>query len=136
MTGQLTLDQYEGFGIPKHIDRINVNNRLFIPLDERWHKFFLSGEKEWEMRGVNGTFNSKTVRKGRTVEIRRGYQYDPVWGIISDRLIVKSLDDIPKSIYDKIIPPSIQQDPDVLEFVQNYADKYNKLILFRIELQK
>ncbi len=44
---------------------------------------FLDGEKEWEMRGVNGVFNPRNVKKGRTVEIRRGYKDNPIWGIIT-----------------------------------------------------
>jgi hypothetical protein len=72
---QITLDKYKGFNIPKCIDRINAENRLFVPLDERWHQLFSNGEKEWEMRGINGIYNTKSVRKGRTVELRRGYQY-------------------------------------------------------------
>ncbi|MCK4798232.1 MAG: hypothetical protein KAT05_12690 [Spirochaetes bacterium] len=118
--------------IPKRIDRIKVDNRLFVPLDDRWYQLFLKGQKEWEMRGINGVFNSKSVKKGRTVEIRRGYQYDPLWGIISDVMIVKSLDEIPKSIFDKTIPPTVQNNPDVFDFVQSYIKKYDKLILFRI----
>lgn len=136
MAGQITLDKYKGFKIFERIDRINVENRLFIPLDERWYQLFLNGEKEWELRGVNGVFNSRSVKKGRTVELRRGYQYDPLWGIISDRLIVKSFDEIPKEIYDKTIPPSVQEDPEVVDFVQNYVKKYDKLILFKIQIVK
>ncbi len=136
VVGQLTLDKYEGFKLSERIDRINAENRLFIPLDERWYQLFLSGEKEWEMRGVNGVFNSRSVRKGRTVEIRRGYKDNPIWGIIIDRLIVKSIDEIPKEIYDKTIPPSVQNNPEVIDFVQSYVNKYDKLILFKISIKK
>ena len=136
MASQLTLDEYKGFKLSKRIDRINTENRLFIPLDERWYQLFLSGEKEWEMRGANGLFNSRSVRKGRTVEIRRGYKDNPIWGIIIDRLIVKSIDEIPKEIYDKTIPPSVQNNPDVIDFVQSYVKKFDKLILFKIRIKE
>lgn len=136
VTSQLTLDGYEGFKIPERIDRIKVGNRLFVPLNNRWHRLFLNGEKEWEMRGFNGGFNSKTVKKGRTVELRRGYQHDSIWGTISDVLIVKSIKEIPKSIYDKTIPPSVQDNPKVIDFVQNYEKKYDKFILFRIQIKR
>jgi hypothetical protein len=136
VAGQLTLDKYEGFKLSKRIDRINTENRLFIPLDERWYQLFLSGEKEWEMRGANGVFNSRGIRKGRTVELRRGYKANPIWGIITDRLIVKSIDEIPKEIYDKTIPPSVQNNPEVIDFVQSYVKKYDKLILFKIRINK
>jgi len=133
---QITLDKYEGFNIPECIDRIKAENRLFLPLDERWHQLFSNGEKEWEMRGINGIYNTKSVRKGRTVELRRGYQYNPLWGTISDILVVKSLKEIPKSIYDKTIPPSVQENPDVIDFVQNYIKKYDRLILFKIHIKR
>lgn len=136
MAGQLTLDNYKGFKLSHRVDRINAENRLFIPLDERWYQLFISGEKEWEMRGVNGLFNSRSVRKGRTVEIRRGYKDNPIWGIIIDRLIVKSIDEIPKEIYDKTIPPSVQNNPEVIDFVQSYVKKFDKLILFEIHIKK
>lgn len=136
VAGQITLDKYPGFKISERMDRIKTDNRLFIPLDERWYQLFLSGEKEWEMRGFNGVFNSKNVKKGRTVELRRGYKDNPIWGIITDRLIIKSLNEIPKEIYDKTIPPSVQNDPKVIDFVQDYVKKYEKLILFKIQLKK
>jgi hypothetical protein len=136
VVGQITLDEYRDFKIPERIDRIKVENRLFLPLDERWYQLFLKGEKEWEMRGINGGFNFKTVKEGRTVELRRGYQYDAIWGTISDVLIVKSIQEIPKSIYDKTIPPSVQENPEVIDFVQNYTKKYEKLILFRIQIKR
>ena len=136
MAGQLTLDKYKGFKLSQRVDRINAENRLFIPLDERWYQLFISGEKQWEMRGVNGLFNSRSVRKGRTVEIRRGYKDNPIWGIIIDRLIVKSIDEIPKEIYDKTIPPSVQNNPEVIDFVQSYVKKFDELILFEIRIKK
>jgi hypothetical protein len=136
VAGQQTFDKYEGFKLSERSDRINTANRLFIPLDERWYQLFLSGEKEWEMRGVNGLFNSRSVRKGRTVEIRRGYKANPIWGIIIDRLIVKSIVEIPKEIYDKTIPLSVQNNPEVIDFVQSYVKKYDKLILFQIHIKK
>lgn len=136
MAEQLTLDKYKGFKLSQRVDRINAENRLFIPLDERWYQLFISGEKQWEMRGVNGLFNSRSVRKGRTIEIRRGYKDNPIWGIIIDRLIVKSIDEIPKEIYDKTIPPSVQNNPEVIDFVQSYVKKFDKLILFKICIKK
>jgi hypothetical protein len=60
---------------------------------------------------------------------------NPLWGTISDILIVKSLKEIPKSIYDKTIPPSVQGDPEVIDFVQSYIKKYDRLILFKIQIK-
>jgi len=129
---QLKLHHF--FELPEQIDKIKKNNRLFLPLDETWHRLFREGKKHWELRGVNDIFNFKTVREGRTVELRRGYQSDPLWGIITERMIVNSFKEIPSTIFDETIPPNIRNDPDVTAFIKNYKDKYDKFILFRIRI--
>lgn len=136
VSNQSKLDQYEGFEIPKNKHEIIGKNRLFLPLNQLWYSLFADGQKEWEMRGMNNIFNSKTVELGRTVEIRKGYQSDPIWGTIKERIIVNSMEEIPKIIYDKIIPPSVQEDPEVIDFINIYNSKYEKFILFRIQIEK
>ena len=136
MADQSKLDQYEGFEIPENKYRIKEKNRLFLPLNQIWYELFVNGQKEWEMRGINDIFNQKTVTLGRTIEIRRGYKLDPIWGIIKEKLIVNSVDEIPKTIYNKTVPPSVQEDPEVVEFIQNYKKQYKKFIVFRIQIKK
>jgi len=136
VSDQSKLNQYEGFEIPKSEYQIKEKNRLFLPLNHLWYGLFADGQKEWEIRGMNNIFNSKTVELGRTVEIRKGYQSDPIWGIIKERLIVNSMEEIPKIIYDKIIPPSVQENPEVVNFINIYNNKYKKFILFRIQIEK
>ncbi|KKG82393.1 hypothetical protein DU57_12325 [Methanosarcina mazei] len=135
VTKQTKLDQYEGVEIPQNICKIHKENRLFLPLNQTWYNLLLEGQKEWEIRGVSDTFNQKTVKIGRSIEIRKGYQNDSIWGIIKDKFTVNSIQEIPKPIYDKTIPPSVQEDPEVTKFINEYFKKYDKFILFRIEIQ-
>jgi hypothetical protein len=133
---QSKLDQYKGFKIPENEYKIKENSRLFLPLNQIWYELFANGQKEWEIRGISDNFNQKTVKLGRTVEIRKGYQSNPLWGIIKDKLVVDSMEEIPKTIYDKIVPPSVQENPEVVDFIKNYKGKYKEFILFKIQIEK
>jgi hypothetical protein len=136
MADQSKLDQYKGFQIPESGCEINENNRLFLPLNKIWYELFSNGQKEWEVRGINDIFNQRTVELGRTVEIRKGYQLNPIWGIIKDKLVVDSMEKIPKTIYDKTVPPSVQENPEVVNFIKEYKDKYKEFILFKIQIER
>ncbi len=136
MAGQSKLDQYKGFNIPENESKIKESSRLFLPLNHIWYELFANGQKEWEIRGISDNFNQKTVKLGRTVEIRKGYQSSPLWGIIKDKLIVDSMEEIPKTIYDKVVPPSVQEKPEVIDFIMKYKDKYKGFILFKIQIEK
>lgn len=133
---QSKLDQYRGFKIPENEYKIKEKSRLFLPLNQIWYELFANGQKEWEIRGISDNFNQKTVKLGRTVEIRKGYQSNPLWGIIKDKLVVDSMEEIPKTIYDKTVPPSVQENSEVIGFIENYKEKYKKFILFRIQIEK
>ena len=78
---QLKLRRF--FDVPEQVDRINRSNRVFLPLEDRWHQLFREGKKNWELRGINNIFNTKNIKEGRTVELRRGYQSNPLWGVIT-----------------------------------------------------
>lgn len=136
MADQSKLDQYKGFQIPEIENKIKENSRLFLPLNQVWYELFANGQKEWEIRGICDNFNQKTVKLGRTVEIRKGYQSDPLWGIIKEKLVVDSIEKIPKTIYDKIVPPSVQEKPEVINFIMKYKDKYKEFILFKIQIER
>lgn len=129
---QIKLHQF--FEMPDIIDKIKKDSRLFLPLNERWYNLYREGKKSWELRGVNDIFNFKTIKEGRTVELRRGYKSDPLWGIITERMEVNSVDEIPSMIFDETIPNLVRDDPEVKAFLRQYAQKYNKFILFRIRI--
>ena len=111
-----------------------MDTRLFLPLNTIWHNLFKSGEKKWELRGINGRFNASDIYEGRIVELRRGYKYDPLWGVITDVLLVTRFDEIPHRIYNLIVPESVQNDPDITKFLKLYENKYNCFILFKIDI--
>lgn len=131
---QRKLEQFEGFLIPKQSGRLSKGRRLFLPLDEKWYQLFRKGKKKWELRGISNIFNPKTIKEGRTVEIRRGYNSDSIWGIINDILIVDSLDKIPPFVYDETIPPDVRDDPSIVNFLKEYEEKYDNFILFKINI--
>lgn len=131
---QLRFHYFDGFEMPEQIYKIKKSNRLFLPLDEKWYQLFREGKKKWELRGINDIFNTRTIKEGRTVELRRGYQSDPLWGIITERLVVNSFKEIPSTIFDETIPPAVRNDPDVMAFVKSYKDKYDTFILFKIRI--
>lgn len=129
---QIKLQRF--FEMPDFKEKIKKETRLFLPLNEKWYKLYHEGEKCWELRGVNDIFNFKTIREGRTVELRRGYKSDPLWGIITECMAVNSFDEIPSTIFDKTIPNPVRNDPEVKSFLKQYSEKYNKFILFRIKI--
>jgi hypothetical protein len=111
-------------------------NRLFVPLNTRWHSLFKSGEKTWELRGIDDRFNESTVWFGREVELRRGYKYEPLYGKVDAYVLVAIWDDLPEHVKIGIVPNSVKNDPEVRKFVQEYCAKYedNGLIAFKVIL--
>jgi hypothetical protein len=136
MEKQSSLDELEGCKIDDASYDEQRKNRLFLPLNKKWYNLFLNGEKEWEIRGLNGSFNLQTVLRGKLVEMRKGYKNCPKWGVVEDVFTVNSIKEIPESIYNKSIPMSVQNEPDVIEFIDSYSNKYDKLIVFKINLLK
>jgi len=129
---QLKLHRF--FELPEQVDRINKSSRVFLPLDDKWYQLFREGKKNWELRGINDVFNTRNIKEGRTVELRRGYQSNPLWGIITERMVVNSFNEIPLTIFDETIPPRVRDDPDVKDFLKSYKNKYKKFILFKIKI--
>ncbi|MCD4731031.1 MAG: hypothetical protein K8R74_10545 [Bacteroidales bacterium] len=136
MQKQSSLDELEGFKIYDTSYDKQRKNRLFLPLNKKWYNLFMTGEKEWEIRGLSGTFNLQTVLKGKIVEMRKGYKNCPAWGVVEDVFTVDSINEIPQCVYNKAIPSSVQNEPDVIEFINSYSNKYDKLIIFKISLLK
>ncbi len=107
-------------------------DRLFVPLNAMWHRLFLSGEKTWELRGVNSRFNEDTVRIGRAVEIRRGYCYDSYVGTIDAYVIAEKWEDLPAQVRVGVIPNSVANDDAAKNFLKRFLQKYDSLIAFKI----
>ena len=83
--------------------------RLFIPLCSDPFNWFLSGEKEWELRKQSGQFNPDRIEIGSYAELRRGYSAKNgiCWGKVTDCKSFTSLKDVFSVIpYQKIIKAS------------------------------
>lgn len=58
-------------------------DRLFVALKTEPFQWFADGRKLWELRRTGPRFNSRTVRLGRPVELRRGYSIgESLWGVV------------------------------------------------------
>lgn len=106
--------------------------RLFMPVQAKWHELYENRVKKWELRGVDEKFNDRTIFPGRRVEIRRGFNHDPLWGTIENKIIVNKIEDIPSDIYEQTIPESVRETSE--EFLSEYKAKHNKFIVFKIAI--
>ena len=111
-----------------------MKDRLFVPLKSLWFDLFKKGEKKWELRGINNNFNVKTVIKGRKVELRKGYNGESLFGVVSERIVVNDVKKIPSSIYNEIISLDIQNAGVIREFIDYYTSRYESFILFKVVL--
>ena len=110
-----------------------MSDRLFVPLKTEHFRNFESGEKTWELRGVNNQFNEETVVPGRTVELRRGYSTDDsIWGEVAEVRTYESIsavaDDLP---HQRILPGATRE-----EFQQSAAallSGYDQYIAFQVD---
>lgn len=108
-------------------------DRLFVPLNKEWFDLFEQHRKDWEIRGISARFNEKTVRIGRKVELRRGYQKKgALWGTIVDYMITENITDLPEEVIIRAIPktltPAMQTELDI------YNEKYPSFITFKVVL--
>lgn len=108
-------------------------NRLFVPLNNQWYNLFLSRTKKWEIRGYSPRFNEKTVKIGQTVELRNGYQKKgALWGVITEIHIIDSVYGTPDEITKELFP--ISNFNPLWHEIYEYEKKYNKFIVFKVEL--
>lgn len=62
-------------------DRLHID-RLFVPVTSEVFGWWASGRKTWELRRAAPRWSPTHVYDGRSVEIRRGYSGDSLWGRI------------------------------------------------------
>lgn len=109
-------------------------DRLFLPLNTEWYDMFRNGSKTWEIRGESNRFNINTVRTGRAVEIRKGYQKKgALWGKVGKIQITSDISKLNKNIYDAAIPTSNHQ---LIKQIEAYNCKYDKFIVFEVILDE
>jgi len=109
-------------------------DRLFVPLNKQWYDLFKSGQKTWEIRGVQPRFNTNTVVKGRRVELRRGYAKEgALWGTITNIILTRHVYDVPKEVMKKMLPIK-QSDTIHWEEIDKYNTMYGEFIAFEVKL--
>lgn len=88
------------------LSRDRAEDRLFVPLAEEPFNWFCSGEKKWELRRFGRQYTPKHVRKGRRVELRRGYRGpEALWGEILDVIQANGMDDFFNQVpFEEVIP--------------------------------
>ena len=110
---------------------IIMPDRLFVPLKTEHYEAFESGEKTWELRGLNSRFNVETVQVGREVELRRGYNTDDsLWGEIVE---VDYINDINEVGYYKEIVPGYTK-AEFIHSVDEMMAQYSKYLAFKVDI--
>ncbi len=110
----------------------SMQNRLFLPLNTEWYNMFSNKTKTWEIRGISNRFNQNTVKTGRQVEIRKGYQKKgAIWGTVGQVVMVDNIFDLPKDIFAAAIPTD---DEGLMTQIERYNYKYEQFIVFEVIL--
>lgn len=111
-------------------------NRLFVSLKSKPFQWFKSGDKKWEIRGINSNFNEKTVREGREVELRKGYNGESLWGKITRVEAFHRISEIPKKIEIKKIIPSTSDEKEFEDEIESLLSSYDEFIAFEVVLNR
>ena len=91
---------------------------------------FLNLTKTWEIRGVSSRFNTGTVKTGRAVELRNGYQKKgTIWGKVGKIIIVDNIFHLPQDIFDMAVPI---KDSHLMQQLEEYNSKYSQFIVFEV----
>ena len=108
-------------------------DRLFVPLKNKAFYWFRDCGKTYEIRAYGQRWNEKHVRKGRSVELRRGYNTkDRINGKIG-KVFVGTLNDIFLKInHKKIIPPA-ESSREAITIVKQIMKHKSKFIAFEIK---
>lgn len=114
-------------------------DRAFVPLAAVPHSWFADGLKTWELRRRRRGLGPGTIREGRRVELRRGYQdrSSSLWGTIREVKIAPSVEaffgEVP---FGQVIPPAISHD-DAVEraaAILGIDSQGVEVVGFRVEL--
>lgn len=112
---------------------IQKEDRLFVPLNKKWYNLFLSGDKTWEIRAISSRFNTDTVKIGRRVELRNGYQKKgALVGKISNVITAYNIFKLPRPISNMALPAHEMSAGDWKQ-ICDYNNKYDRLIVFEIK---
>lgn len=117
-----------------------ATKRLFVPLSSEPYDWFRSGRKRWELRRYGRQYTLAHVRRGRQVELRRGYRsHQALWGHIVRTVEATSLlsffDEVP---FQQVIPVAKTRDEAVAlaSSILGLAPNENTRVLgFEIEVK-
>lgn len=105
-------------------------SKLIVPLKEKFFEMFKDGRKRWEFRGVSSKFNRETVRRGRKVELRKGYTKEALEGMIEEVKTVEGFEKLPENVKKSIVPEN-----SIDDFLEDYRERYDEFIAFKVELK-
>ncbi len=110
-------------------------DRVFVPLSTDPYRWFESGEKKWELRGVGGAFTEKHLRVGRRVELRRGYSTpDSLWGTIAEVKTAKTVEQLYDQVPFQVVVPVAGSQAEATEMAHDILGPKDGYIAFRVEL--
>lgn len=110
-----------------------MTDRLFVPLKKEPFNWFLQGCKTWELRGISGRFNKDKVKSGKSVELRKGYNGDSLWGVIANCKTFDKLKNIPTSLR-RDITPFMDEYNNFEDKVKSIMSEYESYIAFNVDL--
>lgn len=125
-------EQGEGQVLAHEKEIVTDDDRLFVPLKTEHYRGFETGLKDVELRGVNHMFNPATIRVGRPVELRRGYNTgDSLWRLITEVWTFDALEEIPSALdFNRIQPGATLE--EFLETARELVGQYEQWVAFEV----
>ncbi|KXA88639.1 hypothetical protein AKJ62_04745 [candidate division MSBL1 archaeon SCGC-AAA259D14] len=110
-------------------------DRLFVPLKTEPFQWFRSGKKKWELRGISSQFNRDTVVPSRSVELRKGYNGESIWGIVDCVETFGSLESVVDNLDFRAIIPPTETRGGFLSRAKELLSGYDEFIAFRVLIE-
>ena len=106
-----------------------------MPLTSGAYDWFKDRGKRWELRTYGRTYTERTVIPGRSVELRRGYGGESLWGVILQRCVANSLDEIFQTVdFQSVVPVAATLD-EAKQIVEDLLGVRQRYIAFEISIQ-
>jgi ASC-1-like (ASCH) protein len=110
--------------------------RLFVPLNARAYEWFASGAKRYELRRYRRQYNLIQIKEGRTVELRRGYSGESLWGEVGEIHTGEDLSQLLHQVDYRSVLPSADSLGEALEIAQEFVGSEGPYILFEVRKQE
>ena len=110
-----------------------MSTRVFVPLTTRAYEWFMSGSKEYELRRARRQFRPENLRRGRDVELRRGYSGASIWGSVGDVVVADDLGSIFASIeYTRVVPDASSME-DAIQTAIQFVGENGPYVAFEVQ---